>query len=363
MADATQPVQGLAFKLGSIPVLIRPAFFLIAVLGALGGTPQQGIAWVLVVLVSVLLHELGHAMTMMAFGYAPRIELYMMGGLTFWPTGARPGPGQRLLVSLSGPGIQLALGAAVLVGWKVLAVPQEWNWLLVDILWVNFGWALINLLPVLPWDGGQAVDSAITLKFGPQPKVVGVISMLFGAAIIGLAVWKQQIILGYLGFMGLRQGYERWSYKPPTAEDLLAAAQRNQLPLAFWGPLVQDLMTKGRPDMVRELFGKRIAAGKAITADDEKIAQVIVATLFANAFYGECADLCSRFFNETGQPVHAVNAASAFTKLGHLDDAMIWLERAIGAGFNDRASLATDEDLAPLRSRPDFQALLAIRTP
>jgi hypothetical protein len=121
-------------------------------------------------------------------------------------------------------------------------------------------------------------------------------------------------------------------------------------------------MEQGRPDVVRELFGRRITAGKAISPEDEKIAQTIVTTLFEQKHYPECADLCGRFFTETGHAVQAVNAASALTKLGDLDGAMGWLEKAVAAGYADRASLAADEDLAPLRERPDFQALLTIKS-
>jgi hypothetical protein len=43
---------------------------------------------------------------------------------------------------------------------------------------------------------------------------------------------------------------------------------------------------------------------------------------------------------------------------GSSDRAMAALRRAIDAGFGYAAFLRTEEDLAPLRSRPDFQALL-----
>jgi hypothetical protein len=43
---------------------------------------------------------------------------------------------------------------------------------------------------------------------------------------------------------------------------------------------------------------------------------------------------------------------------GSSDRAMAALRRAVDAGFGYVALLRTEEDLAPLRSRPDFQALL-----
>ena len=41
------------------------------------------------------------------------------------------------------------------------------------------------------------------------------------------------------------------------------------------------------------------------------------------------------------------------------DKAMVWLTKAVAAGYKDRAHLEKDKDLDPLRSRDDFQKLLA----
>ncbi len=351
--------MGLRFNLGKIPVVIRPAFFILCLLGAIGVPPVQGLSWAAVVLVSVLLHELGHAWTIQAFGYAPAIELHALGGRTSWPAGARAGHGQQLAVSLAGPGLQLALGGVV---WLVSLTGRLDPWLVRQLLWVNIGWAVINLLPILPWDGGNALDSAIALKWGPRPKVVGTVSMVLGGGIVGLALLSRNVLLGYFGVMGMQQGWARFNYRPPTTADLIAAARSGQLPLELWPMVVERLMKEGHPEEVRDLFGRRIAAGAAVAPEDEQVAQRIVTTLFTLGYFAETADLCSRFFNETNHAVQAVNAACAFARLGQLDEAMLWLERAIAAGFTDRASLAQDEDLAPLRARPDFQALLTIRT-
>ncbi|MFT3842186.1 MAG: hypothetical protein QM723_34665 [Myxococcaceae bacterium] len=362
MAD-NAGAPGLQFRLGSIPVLIRWSFFIFPALGFMTQSTRQAVAWAVVLLVSVLLHELGHALMMRRYGFAPRIELYALGGFTYWPPNARPTTRQQLLVSLSGPGMQVLLAGAALGVWYAVGLGAEWDWLWRIIARVNLIWAGINMLPMLPWDGGNALESAVTLKFGARPKVVGAISIACGVAVIVTALlWGQNMMLGYVGIMGIQQGWVRWSYKAPTLEELLAAAAKNTLPLNVWPPLIRALMSNGRPDVVRDLFGRRIAAGQAITAADAQVAQAIVATLFAEKHYAECADLCTRFFNETGHAEQAVNAASAFTRLGDLDGAMAWLEKAIAAGFTDRASLAADEDLAPLRERPDFQVLLQLKT-
>ena len=62
------------FHLGSIPVRIRPEFLIIPAFGALDGGLERGLIWVALVFVSILGHELGHAVAMRVFGFPPRID-------------------------------------------------------------------------------------------------------------------------------------------------------------------------------------------------------------------------------------------------------------------------------------------------
>src|SRR3954465_1896369 len=89
--------RGLEFHLGSIPVLVRPMFFLMAVLFGAQGGASGAVIWVAVVFFSVLAHEMGHALAMRNFGFSPSIELHAMGGFTTWSREKVPTPGQRLI--------------------------------------------------------------------------------------------------------------------------------------------------------------------------------------------------------------------------------------------------------------------------
>jgi tetratricopeptide (TPR) repeat protein len=57
-------------------------------------------------------------------------------------------------------------------------------------------------------------------------------------------------------------------------------------------------------------------------------------------------------------PVVMFNLATACSRLGDRDKALGWLEKAAEAGFAQPATLASDEDLAPLREEPRFKAVL-----
>ncbi len=71
----------MRFRLAGFPVEIHPSFFILAVLLGLGaGDVRLILLWVAVVFVSILTHELGHAIVGRSYGLQPQIRLYSMGG-------------------------------------------------------------------------------------------------------------------------------------------------------------------------------------------------------------------------------------------------------------------------------------------
>ncbi|HUQ69576.1 MAG TPA: site-2 protease family protein [Planctomycetaceae bacterium] len=160
----------LQLHLVRIPVRVIPTFWLMA--AVLGWDPDRldlVFLWVLCVFGSVLFHELGHALTAAAFGYDPHIVLYHFGGYAAFFPDRELTPLKSLLITLAGPLPQLALGFAVLAGWFAgyqwaaeRLEPRYAEYLqntLTYLCIINIGWALMNLLPVLPLDGGQAMQA------------------------------------------------------------------------------------------------------------------------------------------------------------------------------------------------------------
>jgi Zn-dependent protease len=120
-----------------------------------------GLAMVAGLLVSVLLHELGHALTARRFGMGVRgITLQMLGGYTELD-GDAPSPRVEALVALVGPAVSLAIG--LLAGLVTLSLPvgglavELTGWLAVG----NLALAAYNVLPGLPLDGGRALRAAV----------------------------------------------------------------------------------------------------------------------------------------------------------------------------------------------------------
>ncbi|MGZ9165388.1 MAG: site-2 protease family protein [Anaerolineales bacterium] len=201
----------LRFSIAGIPVRVHPLFWLIALLFGASGDLLQLPIWVFVVFVSILIHELGHALAMRRHGQPSRIILHFAGGLTVpepvsWGSGGANvslRSNQEIFISLAGPGAGFLLAALVAIGVTISGGSIITNWLfgviplpvaalmpiggrvlsllVTMLLWVNVFWGLINLVPVYPLDGGN-VSRSLLLKADP---VEGVRKSLWVSVIAG----------------------------------------------------------------------------------------------------------------------------------------------------------------------------------
>lgn len=193
----------LHLRLGDVPVRIELGFFLVAaLLGASLGTVKGVAIWVAVVLVSVLVHELGHAVAMRLSGVSARIVLHGMGGLTI-PSGAIHSRAKRITVDLAGP----------LSGLLLLGVPAVWlsatlespsvdvELVLLSVVWVNVAWSLVNLLPILPLDGGNVTKEVLDVLTDEQGEVPARVVSIVVAGAAGLFALRSGLV--FAGFFAV----------------------------------------------------------------------------------------------------------------------------------------------------------------
>ncbi|WP_428306395.1 site-2 protease family protein [Lacipirellula sp.] len=252
LSEPPRSPYDLHFRLFGIPIRVHPMFWVITIVlgvGSDGVPPAQLLAWTVVVFVSVVVHELGHAFTQRYYGGRPWITLYGLGGLAACDDCDRR-PLSQILISLAGPAAGFALAGVCFasvrlsgrqIGWAALdeiditamtlpllgkllyvePLPSEFgNSFILQMLWVNIAWGLINLLPIYPLDGGRVAREIFTLRH-PRRGIIWSLQLSMAAAIsmglFGLFEWRSlftAIMFGYLAYSNYQtlQAYRenRW---------------------------------------------------------------------------------------------------------------------------------------------------------
>jgi Zn-dependent protease len=206
-----------------IPVFISPYWFLVAAIlvvlysnsGALPGTvhgtvPRYlvAVAFVVLLYVSVLLHELSHSLVALRLNLpVRRILLWPLGGFSEIDQ-EPPTPGREFLVSAAGPAMSLAL-AGLGIGLGVLARPNGIPAVLLDrFILANVVVGVFNLLPGLPLDGGRLLRAGLWKLTGRSARS----SVLAAWAGRIIAVAGVAAVLTQSGgtFFSLEDGYGIW---------------------------------------------------------------------------------------------------------------------------------------------------------
>ena len=240
LAEPPRTQFDLNFQVLGFPVRVHPFFWLVGLVMGLSGRPSgiEMVIWIFAMFVSILIHELGHALMIRRFGRDAHIVLYAMGGLAIegrpqsqygspWSlesyTGYRPPrqrlPAEQILISAAGPGIQFALAGLIIAGiyatggrivlspgviplpnpvlGGALANNSNLYVLAWDMLYINIFWAIMNLLPVLPLDGGQ-IALQVFMQQDPWQGTQRALwlSVIVGAAVavIAIAMWKETFL-------------------------------------------------------------------------------------------------------------------------------------------------------------------------
>jgi Zn-dependent protease len=189
----------MTFRIGNIPIRVLPSFFFMAALLGMSQPGLQIVVWVAVVLASVIVHELGHAMVGRAFGLEPSVVLHGTGGTTSWTGTRKLSPAHRIAISLAGPAAGFVLGGLVLVADAVARSQSHstgdgrllglGSYLVATLLFVNFKWGLINLLPMLPLDGGNVMAQALNAVLkGRGERPARVISIVLAVAAVAVSI-------------------------------------------------------------------------------------------------------------------------------------------------------------------------------
>jgi membrane-associated protease RseP (regulator of RpoE activity) len=149
---------------------------------------------------TITIHELGHALAGRFFGLSPEIDLHGMGGTTSWSAGRRLTPGPHILISLAGPFAGIAVGMLILLATRSVKLAPLHSAIVDQIVWVNVGWGVLNLIPMLPLDGGNVMARVFDIfTKGRGAKPAHVVSAVIAGTVI---LW----LLARGGLTGLLRG-------------------------------------------------------------------------------------------------------------------------------------------------------------
>lgn len=378
---------------GRIPIKVSPFFWLLAF--AIGWLQSQNIAspmmqfastfiWVLVIIVSVMIHEYGHALTAVFFGQQASIELAGLGGVT-----QRQGPKLKLwqdfIVVLCGPIFGLILALFALFLWNLAGKNHNnlWTYALEITAYANIFWTVVNLLPVHPLDGWKLLSIILEGIFGIRGiKISLFLSLLLAGFVSILFFLQKEIFLGSLFLLLAFESYRSWkdalilteNDQDSNLQQVLKEAQQE-----FLSGNLEDSYKK-----FKDVRDKAAAGVLNITA-----AQYMAHILSKQGKYKEAFDLLYpynanlnddslkllqqlAYFNENltaainlgdrsyrlrpNYETALINALS-HALLDHARPAIGWLKRAIQDGMPTPRLVLTKKEFDKIRGDPEFQEL------
>lgn len=316
--------MSIEIRLFGIPVRIHVWFLIVGfLLGmSLPEVSQSAIAFVgfiAIVFLAVLGQQLGHAITGRAFGWTPSIELVAMGGFTRFEGIESGKPWQRILMLAAGPFVNGALGLVCLLSFLRFgdALPAPASLLLRLAAQIELIWAALNLLPILPLDGGQILLEGMR-ALAPErgPHIAGAIMLVVVGVITFFGVTQENLVLVAVAvFSGI--GAYRLARDGTLSREGDHRSLREQAYFAL-----------ARRDGKRlvALAGKLVAAAEDVDAFDEAFHLLAWGRLFA----GEPAEAKRALaaISRAHATTHALEGAIAL-ELGDPDKALEQFEKIL----------------------------------
>ena len=235
LAEPPPTHADLHFRLIGTPIRVHPLFWLgAALLGMNSRDAKELLSWIGAVFLGVLIHELGHAAIMRLYGFYPSITLYTFGGMTSYGRGAvgrAPSWLGQIAISAAGPAAGFLAAAVItlvckLSGGLVVIVPIL-GWIFLPLvgfhgaplillalvnqfLQVCVFWGVLNLMPILPLDGGHIV-SQVLVRLDPREGLFRALLLsTFAAGLLAIFAYVRlndyflAIFFAFLAFSSLR---------------------------------------------------------------------------------------------------------------------------------------------------------------
>lgn len=373
---------------GRIPIHIHPLFWgLILLIGWLSSESLQGTAiWALVIFVSVLVHEYGHAFAALACGQKAEINLIGLGGMT-----SREGPPisllQEFIIVLCGPLAGFALYFLAAQGEVIFAKTpyHSVHYAFAAAARVNLFWTILNLLPIMPLDGGNLLRIVLEKLFGLRGvKIALLLSVILGAIFGLLCFFIQAIFAGSIFFLLAFESFQTWSQiknlKSHDADialqQLLRDAQkdleegRNDEAMAKLIE-VKDQTQEGvlfilATELIARLYaqeGQMKEAYEMLLPYYTKISPEYLRLLQQIAYrlqeWETAIKVGDRAYQKSPTIETAVLNAIVYAILGKPKPSVGWLRCAIESGFSQLHEVTNSREFDAIRRSQEFQELIS----
>ena len=372
---------------GRIPISISPFFWVTAAL--IGWINSIGtsnpllftLIWVFVVFVSILVHELGHALASVFFGQQPRIELIAFGGATY-PEGIKLKGWKEFLVVLDGPlfGFSLFFLATLLLKLSLFTTPLIISTLQI-FQWVNLFWTIINLLPIMPLDGGQLLRIVCESVFGTKGISYAMASSMVISALCSLLCFLFGLfIVGAIFFIFTFQNFDLWrrskiltesdqneylSKELKEIEELFLQNKKEGLI-----PRLKTIREKAKKGLIFNVSTQYLATLEEEKGDNQKVYELLssikkylspesIRQLHAAAYevkdYPLVSELSAISFQYFPGPDVAIHSAEASAALKDVEATIGWLQAAIKYGVVDLSPIISKEVFNFIQNDPKFR--------
>jgi Zn-dependent protease len=224
----------LSFKLLGIPIGVHATFLFIALLGAASYRGWDIAVWTAAAFVSILAHEMGHALVARGFGaQGVSITLYGLGGVTTYTHTRKMAEWKSFIISAAGSAVGITLGGAVWFADQSGAftgVGHEMTVFIDSFIFTSLVWGILNWIPIVPLDGGHMVEHFIAIFSPKKAPLISQIITWIAVAIIVPYAWINGYRFGVFivvmfAFSGLRDYRKQAARSKPRVEQAPTSQQ------------------------------------------------------------------------------------------------------------------------------------------